>query len=329
MLSTPTQSANAPTPAVPRLAVVCPCFEEQEALPRTIPQLLGVLDGLVAEGAIARESFLLLVDDGSHDGTWRIIEQAAAADARVLGMHQSRNRGQQSSLLAGLMEARDMADVVVTCDCDGQDDFGAIREMLARWREGAEVVYGVRSSRAVDNAGKRESARLYYRLLAWLGAEVVYDHADFRLCDAAVLDALAEYGEVNLFLRGMFPLMGFESAVVEYERKGRVAGRGHYSLARMASLALDGVTSTSIRPLRIIAGFGALVSVLGFAAIVWAIVAALLGHTVSGWASLMCVVSFMGGVQLLSLGVIGEYVGKTYLEAKRRPRYLIDRRTWK
>ena len=313
---------------VPRLVVVTPCYNESEVLPHSVPQLLAELDQLAARGLISGDSKLLLVDDGSQDTTWEVISRLAKADTRVLGIHNSSNRGQQSALLAGMMEVRGWADVVITCDCDGQDDPGAMGEMLERFCEGYEIVYAVRDSRETDSWAKRVSAQMFYRLLGRMDVTIVYDHADFRLVSAKALDTLREYGEVNLFLRGLFPIMGLRSTTIRVPRRKRLAGSTHYSLSKMFSFAFDGITSTTTRPLDVVMGFGLVVALISFVAIIWAIVSAATGHTVSGWASMTCIMCFLGGVQLISIGVIGEYVGKTYLETKQRPRYCIDERTY-
>lgn len=312
----------------PVLCIVVPCYNEEDVLPETAPVFLGVLSDLTGSGEVDSGSRVMFVDDGSSDRTWEIISSLSRSDGRVLGIRQSRNRGHQAALVAGLSECSHFADAAVTIDCDGQDDPGAMREMVESYRAGCDIVYGVRTSRATDRPLKRWTAEAYYRLLASLGAEVVYNHADYRLTSGRVLTALKGYTEVNLYLRGLFPLIGFRSATVGYERRERVAGRSHYPLGKMLALAFDGITSLSTRPLSLIAGFGGAVSVIGFAGVLWALFSALSGATVSGWASLTCIVCFLGGVQLLSLGVIGQYVGKVYMEAKGRPRYVISERTW-
>ncbi|MBQ9411719.1 MAG: glycosyltransferase family 2 protein [Oscillospiraceae bacterium] len=312
----------------PVLWIVIPCYNEEAVLPVTAPMFLNKLRSLIGGGSVSPLSRVLFVNDGSRDGTWELISSLSREDEHFLGISQSRNRGHQSAVLAGLMEARDRCDITISIDCDGQDDLDAMDRMVAEYLDGAEVVYGVRAARDTDTWFKRSTAQGFYRLLNAMGAEVVYNHADYRLISARVLRHLAEYREVNLFLRGLVPLVGFKSACVYYDRHERLAGESHYPLKKMLGLAFDGITSLSVRPIRLIAGFGALVSLLGFAGIVWAIVSALLGKTVDGWASTVCIVCFLGGVQLLSLGVIGEYVGKTYLETKQRPRYIISERTW-
>lgn len=225
------------------------------------------------------------------------------------------------------MEAVKYADITITMDCDGQDDLEAVDRMLDAYEKGAEIVYGIRKDRSLDTLGKRFTSRLFYKIMDWLGAETLYQHGDFRLVTARVLRAFGDFKEVNLFLRGIFPLVGFQSTSVYYERKKRVAGESHYTFPKMLSLAIDGITGFTIKPIRIITGLGFLISVLGFGAIIWAFITYFFGHTVDGWASMMCVIAFLGGIQVLSIGVIGEYIGKIYMEAKHRPRYIISEKT--
>ena len=312
---------------IPRLVIIVPCYNEEAVLPVTAPQFLEELKQLQHAKKITGDSRVLFVDDGSCDRTWETIEKLAQTDAHFLGIAQSRNRGHQNALLAGLMTVMDIADVAISIDCDGQDDIKAMEEMIDAYRAGADVVYGVRSDRSTDTWFKRMSAQAFYRFLRFMGAEVVYNHADYRLVSACVIQHFADFHEVNIFLRGMFPLVGFQSTCVPYERHERIAGESHYPLRKMLALAIDGITSLSVRPITIISELGALISLLGFIGILWATVNALLGITVQGWASTICLVCFLGGIQLLSIGIIGTYVGKTYLEAKHRPRYIISKRT--
>lgn len=314
--------------AKPTLWFVVPCFNESEVLPETAPLFLDVLDALADAGKVGNNSNVLFVDDGSTDSTWSEIESLARSDERVRGLRLSRNYGHQNALLAGLMEVRGICDVAISADCDGQDDLSVAGEMVDAYLSGAEVVYGIRSKRDSDTSFKRLTARAFYALMRRLGAEVVADHADYRLLGSRALDALAEFGESNLFLRGLVPLVGFESATVYYERSKRVAGKSHYSLGRMIHLASDGVTSLSAKPMHMILWMGILFLFLGLALAIWAVVMALSGNTAAGWASIVCIVSIIGGIQLFALGVIGEYIGKIYLEVKRRPRYIVDERTW-
>lgn len=306
------------------LSIVVPCYNEQEALPETMRQLLALRSRLVAAGKIADASRLVLVDDGSRDRTWPMIEEYAASGLPVMGVKLSRNRGHQNALLAGLFSAR--GDAIVSIDADLQDDVNAIEAMVDHHRQGCDVVYGVRSSRAADTAFKRRTARGFYWLMERLGAQTVRDHADYRLLSRRAVEALREYGESNLYLRGIIPLLGFRSATVQYARQARIAGESKYPLRRMISLALNAVTSFSIVPLRLISAMGLLVFAASLIVLAWTLwVALFTDRAVPGWASITLPIYFLGGVQLLSLGVIGEYLGKLYVEAKRRPRYFIER----
>jgi glycosyltransferase involved in cell wall biosynthesis len=312
----------------PILYIVVPCYNEQEVLPITAPQFLQKIQDLAAAEKISSESRVLFVNDGSRDRTWDIIQQLADSDPRYLGISQSRNRGHQNAVLAGLMEAKDRCDITISIDCDGQDDLDAMDRMVDAYLEGCDVVYGVRASRETDTFFKRFTAQSFYRLMNAMGAEVVYNHADYRLMSSRVLEEFSNFQEVNLFLRGMVPLVGFQSTTVEYDRQERLAGESHYPLSKMLALAISGITSLSVRPLRLITSFGVLVALVSFAGVIWALVNALMGSTVSGWASTTCIICFVSGVQLISLGIIGEYIGKIYMETKHRPRYIISQRTW-
>lgn len=312
----------------PVLYIVIPCYNEEKVLPITAPMFLKKIQDLSAAGKIASNSRVLFVNDGSKDSTWNIIKGLAQQDEHYIGICQSRNRGHQNAVLAGLMEAKDKCDITISIDCDGQDDINAMDNMVDAYLDGCEVVYGVRSKRDTDTFFKRFTAEGFYKLMNWMGAEVVFNHADYRLISSRVLQEFANFKEVNIFLRGMIPLVGFKSTSVYYERAERIAGESHYPLKKMLALAFDGITSLSVKPIRMITGFGVTVSILSFLGVLWALIAQLTGSTVSGWASTMCVICFMGGVQLVCLGVIGEYVGKIYMETKRRPRYIISERTW-
>lgn len=312
----------------PVLYIVVPCYNEQEVLPVTAPMFLGKINALVSGGKISPDSRVMFVNDGSSDSTWDIIKSLAKADEHYIGICQSRNRGHQNAVLAGLMEAKDKCDISISVDCDGQDDIDAMDKMVDEYLGGCDVVYGVRSSRDTDSFFKRETAQGFYKFLSAMGAEVVYNHADYRLISSKVLKELADFKEVNLYLRGIIPLVGFKSTTAEYERKERIAGDSKYPLRKMTSLALDGITSLSVKPLRLIMGFGAIVALISFIGVIWALITALCGNSVPGWASMTCIVCFVSGVQLLSLGIIGEYVGKIYMETKQRPRYIISERTW-
>ncbi|MCD8322782.1 MAG: glycosyltransferase family 2 protein [Oscillospiraceae bacterium] len=312
----------------PCLYIVIPCYNEEQVLPITSGMFLEKLNSLMGAGKISEDSRILFVNDGSKDGTWEIICRLAAEDPHYIGISQSRNRGHQNAVLAGLMEAKDRCDITISIDCDGQDDINAMDEMVDAYLDGCEIVYGVRSRRDTDTFFKRFTAEGFYKLMNWMGAEVVYNHADYRLISSRALQELANFKEVNIFLRGMVPLVGFKSTSVYYERHERIAGKSHYPLRKMLSLAFDGITSLSVRPIRLITGLGLVIAVLSFIGVIWAVVSGLMGNTVTGWASTVCIVCLMGGIQLLCLGVIGEYIGKIYLETKARPRYIISDRTW-
>lgn len=311
-----------------RLFMIVPCYNEEEVLPITAPQFLEELQDLIQKEKISEDSRILFVNDGSKDRTWEIIKELSEQDEHFLGISQSRNRGHQNAVLAGLMEAKDPADITISIDCDGQDDIHAMEAMVDAYHKGNEVVYGVRSSRQTDTFFKRFTAQSFYKLLNRMGAETVYNHADYRLISSRVLKEFANFKEVNIFLRGMIPLVGFSSTSVYYERHERLAGESHYPLRKMLSLAFDGITSLSVKPIHLIAGLGSIVAMLSFIGIIWAIVMAITGHTIAGWASMTCILCFVSGVQMISLGVIGEYIGKIYMETKGRPRYIISERTY-
>lgn len=313
----------------PRLIIVVPCYNEQEVLPITAPMFLAKIKSLAQAGQITQDSRVMFVNDGSRDDTWNIITRLADEDEHFIGISQSRNRGHQNAVLAGLMTAKDMCDITISIDCDGQDDINAMDGMVAAYHEGCEIVYGVRSRRDTDTFFKRFTAESFYKLLNAMGAEVVYNHADYRLISSRALQELAKFREVNIFLRGMVPLVGFKSTSVYYERSERAAGKSHYPLSKMLALAFDGITSLSIRPIKMIFVLGLIVALISFVGIIWAVVEAILGNTVSGWASTTCIICFLSGVQLISIGVIGEYIGKIYMEVKHRPRYIISEKTWK
>ncbi len=314
--------------AKPILWIVIPCYNEEAVLPLTAPLFLDELKKLISTSRISDSSKVLFVNDGSKDQTWQMIRDLSEKDRHFIGISQSRNRGHQNAVLAGLMEAKDIADITISIDCDGQDDISAMTQMVDKYLAGAEIVYGVRKKRDTDTFFKRFTAEGFYKLLNILGAEVVFNHADYRLISSRVLKELSKFEEVNIFLRGMIPLVGFEDACVYYDRKERMAGESHYPLRKMLHLAFDGITSLSIKPISMITGFGFLVSIIGFIGIIWAAGNALLGNTIVGWASTVCIICFLGGIQLLAIGVIGQYVGKIYMESKHRPRYIISERTW-
>ena len=312
----------------PVLYIVIPCYNEQDVLPITAPMFLNKLSDLADRGLISDASRVLFVNDGSGDKTWDIICALAQSDEHYIGISQSRNRGHQNAVLAGLMEAKERCDISISIDCDGQDDINAMDDMVRAYLNGCDIVYGVRSDRESDSFFKRTTAQGFYKFLSAMGADIVYNHADYRLISARALRELAKFEEVNLFLRGMVPLVGFKSTSVEYKRAERLAGKSKYPLRKMLSLAGDGITSLSIKPLRLIMSFGLIVAFLSFVGVIWAIVSALGGHAVAGWASTTCIICFVSGVQLVCMGIIGEYIGKIYMETKHRPRYIISERTW-
>ncbi len=313
----------------PVLYIVIPCYNEQEVLPITAPMFLNKLHELAGKKLVSENSRIMFVNDGSSDGTWDIIRALAASDEHYIGISQSRNRGHQNAVLAGLMEAKDRCDISISIDCDGQDDINAMDDMVRAYLDGCDIVYGVRNDRETDSFFKRTTAQGFYKFLSAMGAEIVYNHADYRLISARALHELAKFKEVNLFLRGMVPLVGFKSTSVEYKRAERIAGKSKYPLRKMLALAGDGITSLSIKPLRLIMSFGVIVALLSFVGVIWAIVSALAGRAVAGWASMTCIICFVSGVQLICMGIIGEYIGKIYMETKHRPRYIISERTWK
>ena len=288
---------------------------------------LKKMEELEEKGLVSPDSKILFINDGSKDKTWEIIQELSRKDRHFMGISQSRNRGHQNAVLAGLMEAKDRCDITISIDCDGQDDINAMDEMVKEYLNGCEVVYGVRSKRDTDTFFKRFTAESFYKLMNWLGAEVVFNHADYRLISSKVLKELQNFKEVNIFLRGMIPLVGFKSTSVYYERHERIAGESHYPLSKMLALAFNGITSLSVKPLRMIITLGFLISILSFIGVIWSVVVSLMGNSVAGWASIVSMVCFIGGIQLLCLGVIGEYIGKIYLEVKARPRYIISDRT--
>ncbi|NEZ41449.1 glycosyltransferase family 2 protein [Paenibacillus alvei] len=309
---------------LPILYMVIPCYNEEEALPITTPVLVELLEGLERDKLVSADSRIVLVDDGSRDDTWQQIEKARAAHPAICGLKLARNAGHQKALLAGLMYAKEHADCIVSLDADLQDDTGAIREFVLKFHEGYEVVYGVRNSRATDTWFKRWSAESFYKLMRKMGIPLVYNHADYRLMSRRAVEHLSEFQEVNLFLRGIVPLIGFRSTTVSYDRMERVAGESKYPLRKMLSFAWDGITSFSIKPMRLVTTLGFISLGASIAAGGYTLVSKLTGHTVSGWASLMFSVWFIGSIQLLALGVIGEYIGKIYNEVKRRPPYIVE-----
>ena len=305
------------------LYIVVPCYNEEEVLPETARRLGDKLRALISAGIISRQSRVLFVNDGSKDRTWEVIQALHRENGLFCGADLSRNRGHQNALLAGLMTARERADMVVSMDADLQDDVDAVDAMVDKYLDGVDIVYGVRSSRKTDTFFKRTTAEAFYRMMDLLGAETVFNHADYRLMSKRALDGLAQFTEVNLFLRGIVPMIGYRTDTVEYERGERFAGESKYPLKKMLGFALEGVTSLSVKPLRMITGLGFLVFFVSLAMIVYNVVRWATGNTVTGWASLACSVWLIGGLILLALGIIGEYVGKLYMESKGRPRFLI------
>ena len=305
------------------LYIVVPCYNEEEVLPETSRRLRAKLEQLMAAGKISRKSRVLYVNDGSKDRTWELISRLHEACPLFCGVDLTRNRGHQNALLAGLMTAKDRADMVISMDADLQDDVDAVDAMVDKFLEGVDIVYGVRSSRKRDTFFKRTTAEGFYRVMNAMGAETVFNHADYRLMSRRALEGLAQFKEVNLFLRGIVPMIGYRTDTVEYERGERFAGESKYPLKKMLSFAMEGITSLSVKPLRMITGLGFLIFLVSLVMIVYNIVRWAMGATVTGWASLACSIWLIGGLILLSLGVVGEYIGKIYLEAKGRPRFLI------
>ena len=309
----------------PILYLVVPCYNEEEVLPETSRRLREKLTALTAEGRISEKSRIVFVNDGSKDKTWEIIAGLHQADPLFCGVCLSRNKGHQNALLAGLMTAKEHADIVISMDADLQDDVDAVDGMIAAYAEGHDVVYGVRSSRKKDSFFKKFTAESFYKLMKLLGVDIVFNHADYRLMSRRALDALAEFDEVNLFLRGIVPLVGFSSTTVEYERHERFAGESKYPLKKMLAFAFDGITSFSIKPIRLIAFLGLLIFLVSLVMLLWSLISKLVGATVAGWTSIVGSIWMIGGIQLLCLGVIGEYIGKIYAETKHRPKYIIAR----
>lgn len=307
------------------LYVVVPCYNEEAVLGETSRQMLILFDEMKSDGLINEKSRIVFVDDGSKDKTWEIINELSDEHKEIAGIKLARNAGHQNALLGGLMTVRDDCDCAISIDADLQDDIHVIPDMIRAFRDdGCDIVYGVRDKRETDTFFKRSSAEAFYKLMGAMGVRIVFNHADYRLMSRRALEEFSKFPERNLFLRGMVPLVGFKSTSVYYHRNERFAGESKYPLKKMLSFAFDGITSFSISPIRLISGFGAAVCVFAFAMAVYALVQKLMGHTNAGWASLMMSIWFIGGVQLLSIGLIGEYIGKIYKEVKRRPRYIIE-----
>ena len=306
------------------LYLVIPCYNEQEVLPETARRLDEKLGGMIAAGIVSKDSRVLFVDDGSRDTTWEIIARLHSENPRFSGLKLSHNQGHQNALVAGLMEAKRFCDITISLDADLQDDVDAIDQFVAEYQAGSDIVYGVRSSRKTDTVFKRSTAVGYYRFLRWMGVEIVENHADYRLMSRRALDALAQYGEVNLFLRGIVPLIGFRTSVVAYERHERFAGESKYPLKKMLAFAIDGITSFSVKPIRLITALGVIIFVASGLCLLWLLITKLFGYTVTGWTTLMGSIWALGGIQLLCLGILGEYIGKIYKEVKHRPKYIVE-----
>ena len=307
------------------LYIVVPCYNEEAVLPETQKELGNKLSDMISTGAISEESRIVFVDDGSKDRTWELIEKYHSENYKIGGVKLAHNRGHQFAVLAGLMTVKDLCDMAITMDADLQDDIDVVDKFVEKYKEGCEVVYGVRNSRATDTFFKKTTAEGFYKIMQAMGVDIVFNHADYRLMSKTVLDALSEYKEVNLFLRGIVPLIGYKSDIVEYARKERFAGESKYPLKKMLAFAIDGITSFSIKPIRMITTLG--VGALGVSAlmILWFIIGAVRGNTVSGWATIVVSIWLFGGLILLGLGVVGEYIGKIYMEAKGRPRFRVEK----
>jgi len=312
----------------PCLYIVIPCYNEANVLPITSALFLSELNLLISDGLVSDNSKILFVNDGSSDNTWDLIKDLSIQNDKYLGISLSRNRGHQNAVLAGMMEAKEKCDITITIDCDGQDDISVMHEMVIKYLEGNEIVYGVRNNRKTDTLFKRYTAELFYKIMNLMGCGIIFNHADYRLISSLVLDELENFHEVNLFLRGMVPLVGFKSEKVYYKRNIRLAGESHYNLSKMLSLSIDGITSLTVTPLRLISVLGLMVGFLGLTGIIWALFRMLVGDIITGWTSTICVLCLLSGVQLISLGVIGTYIGKIYLESKHRPRFIISERSW-
>lgn len=305
--------------------LVIPCYNEKEVLPETSRQLKNIMQDLMQKGKISTESKVAFVNDGSKDTTWNVISQLHEEDSLFVGINLAHNRGHQNALFAGLMTAKEYADAAISLDADLQDDVAAIEQFIDKFLEGKDIVYGVRSTRQTDTRFKRGTAHAFYKLMNVMGADTLEDHADYRLMSKRALEALSEYDEVNLFLRGIVPMIGFETDVVYYQRHERFAGESKYPLKKMLGFAIEGITSFSIKPIRLITGLGFFLFSISILLLIYFLILWLMGHTVTGWTTIVISVWGIGGLQLLALGVIGEYIGKTYLEVKHRPRYRIER----
>lgn len=307
------------------LYLVVPCYNEEQVLPETVKELTIKLNSMIDSGLVSDKSRMVFVNDGSKDKTWELIEQYHQKNPLVLGIKLSRNRGHQFAVLAGLMTIKERCDMAITMDADLQDDIDVIDEFVKQHYDGCEIVYGVRNSRETDTFFKRFTAEGFYKLMSGMGVDIVFNHADYRLMSRTALDALENYREVNLFLRGIVPLLGYKTGIVEYARKERFAGESKYPLKKMLAFAIDGITSFSIKPIRMITGLGILAFLASIIMVIYTIVGALAGNTVSGWASIVISIWGFGGLILIALGMIGEYIGKIYMETKARPRYQVEK----
>jgi len=309
----------------PLLGIVVPCYNEEEVLPQTYSALTKVLDELISDCTIDSRSFIMFVDDGSKDSTWHLIQSFASSDAHIKGLKLAANAGHQNALFAGLMQARSLADCTISIDADLQDDTSVIRDFLREYKNGSQIVYGIRNERKTDTAFKRNSAQTFYKLMRMFGVKLRYNHADYRLMSKPALDALAEYKEGHLFLRGIVPLLGFKSSEVFYSRQERTAGTTKYPLKKMLSFAFDGITSFSSAPIKLITSFGIFALFMSLIAIIYVLISTFRGNIVPGWTSIMISVWVLGGLQLIAIGVVGEYIGKIFMEVKRRPRYIVEK----
>ena len=307
------------------LYVVVPCYNEEEVLEETTRQLKEKMESLIKDKKISKESRVMYVNDGSKDNTWKMIEEISEKEKLFTGISLSRNRGHQNALLGGLMTAKNYADIVISMDADLQDDINAIDEMIDKYYEGADIVYGVRSARKTDTWFKKTTAEGFYKFMKMMGADIVYNHADYRLASKRVLDELEKFNEVNLFLRGMFPLIGYKTEIVYYERNERFAGEYKYPLKKMLNFAWDGITSFSVKPLRLICTMGFIILFISLIIMIYSLIRKITGNTVDGWTFITISIWLIGGIQMISTGIIGEYIGKVYNETKRRPRYIISR----
>lgn len=306
------------------LYVAIPCYNEEEVLPETSKRIKEKIQGLIDNKVINEKSRVLFVDDGSKDKTWEMIKELCESDEIFSGIKLAHNRGHQNALIAGLMTAKEYADMVISMDADLQDDINVVDKFIEEYYNGSDIVYGVRSSRKTDTAFKRSTALAYYRILQKMGVDIVYNHADYRLMSKRALDGLEQFKEVNLFLRGIVPLIGYKTSVVEYERSERFAGESKYPLKKMLAFAIDGITSFSVKPIRMITALGFILFIVSLLMLIYSIIIKIIGHADSGWTSVICSIWMIGGIQLLSLGVIGEYIGKIYNETKARPRFIIE-----